>query len=171
MSEKIDVLAQAWNDAAKFSVNSGVPEVPVTIPALPAGKLLRADGLSIFTWKDNFILLSAGIAMPLGFELIFHDLAGTAHVLPSITLFYQRISDNSVRAFDSPAFLYTIFESYELNLGNFVEPPDAVNESYRLLFQLNANVKVSMLNVDPSLNEMEFTIPIFAKVLHTLPLS
>lgn len=176
MAEIIDVLMQYDDEAYEFTVNTAVNFVNLT--QVNDGILSKVGTVSgienEFQEQDNFILLSIGVRLPLGFEFWPNDNAGSFFG-PFIDLYYKRISAapgvlNSFR----PASVQIPFPNYEMSLGNFTIVP-SLTENFYLCFQFPRNVggwnqRISMLNVPAALNEMTFKAPVFAKILHTLPM-
>lgn len=177
MAEIIDNLMQYGDAAFEFTVNTAMSSVDITQVVGEDGILSKVGTVSgiedEFQEQDNFILLSIGVSLPLGFEFWPND--NNAFFGPFIDLYYKRISApsgvlNSFR----PASVHIPFPNYELSLGNFTIVP-SLAENFHLCFQFPRNVggwnqRVSMLNVPAALNELTFKAPIFAKILHTLPM-
>jgi hypothetical protein len=175
MAEIIDVLMQYDDAAYEFTVNTAASYVNLT--QVNDGILSKVGTVSgienEFQERDNFVLLSIGVQLPLSFEFWPNDNNGFFG--PFIDLYYKRISAapgvlNSFR----PASVHVPFSNYEMSLGNFTIVP-ALGENFHLCFQLPRAVggwiqRISMLNVPAELNELTFKAPVFAKIMHTLPM-
>jgi len=174
MSEIIETLMQRDDNAFSFTVNTAVSFV--NLVKTNDGILERVSsnaGIDAkFQDRDNFILLSIGCRLPLGFEFYPNDNAGVYNA-PFIDMYLKKaVALTTIIA--NPPSIHLPFENYEISLGIFYEVP-ALGEAFWIMPEFPSggsgyNQRISMINVPASLNELTFKAPIFAKVLHTLPI-
>lgn len=171
MPERIDIMMHAADaNTPYFVVDTAVTNVPMVLPI--EGLLKSAfDTLDVFQATDHFQILSIGAVLPLSFEFWENDLVGDFRGV-NIQLDYKVVIGGPLTPID-PQNVWLPYGNYELNLGNFVKFNTLlVDEPYRLYMNFESNVgqKVSMVGVDESLDTLEFRVPLFMKVLHTLEL-
>lgn len=171
MPDIIDVLQQSTDtDTPNFTVNLAVTNVTMVLPAL--GLLRRGDGLDTMQRLDHFQILSIGFAMPLSFEPWENDVAGDFRGI-NIDLDYKDTVGGALTPLD-PGVVWMPFANYELNLGNFVQlNPALIPSTFKLYMNFNSVVgqKVSMVGVNAALDGLKFYVPLFMKILHTLPMT
>lgn len=167
--EIIDVLATYSDESAQFQVDTGAEYVSPTYPAgTNAGRLTTAEGKTQIQKGDNIILLSAGFLLPLSYE--FHQWQQAAvEYLPYIYLGYRK--DGTTSGNYEPTQIWLPYGNYEMNLGVYLEAPANVNTYYELFSPIVvARARISMLNVPASEHEKIYILPVYWKILHTLPL-
>lgn len=165
MAEIIDILSTFGDESQFFTVNTAVKFVTLTASPSGDGFLKTAEGKDTFQPGDNFILLSIGCLLPIGFEFYEWKAAVTTS-LPNIHL--KRKVGAGLMSFWVPNTIWLPFGNYELNMGVFFEAPvDLLG--FKLASDLTiAAARISMIGVPAALNTDEFRVPIFWKVLHTL---
>jgi len=168
----IDILHHISTDSAFFVTDKTAEKVSLQLPVFPAGVLQTAEGYSEFQARDNIVLLSMGIVIPLGFELWDVDLAPPAEApigLPEITLYYKSASLVNPDPFQR---ICMPFLNYELSLDKMYTIPATILTPYELLARISPvhEVRISMLSMPEALDEKTFYCPVFAKIEHTLPL-
>ncbi len=171
MPELIDILMHsADSDTPYFTVNTGVSNVSMSLPA--EGLLKAANTLDVLQATDHFQILSLGAVLPLGFEFWENDNAGDFRGV-NIHLDYKLTTGGPLTPLD-PQAVWLPYGNFEFNLGNYVKFNTLlVDEDFRLYLNFESVVgqKVSMIGVDDALNTLEFRVPLFMKILHTLPLT
>lgn len=174
--EIIDIIMQRNDNAFKFTVNTAVSYV--NLVKTNDGILERCssnagiDGK--FQWRDKFTLLSIGCRLPLGFEFYPNDNAGNYNG-PFIDLYFKKESAApGALIYANPPSIHLPFENYEMSCGIYYDVPP-LNEPFWLVPEFPSGgggytQRISMLNVPAALNTLTFYCPIWAKVLHNLPL-
>lgn len=167
----IDMMIQYGDEAATFTVNTAVDNVPVTTETAD-GILSLAGNFTKFAWKENFNVLSIGVLLPFGFEFYEYKNSGSNKYRPPyVDMELLKGSDKTPFGI-IPSRVNIPFENYEMNLGSFIIPPDAIGESYHFAAHLpttaNEILLISMVNVPAAFNAKVFHCPIFAKIEHTL---
>ena len=173
----IDTLIQYGTEAAKFTVNNAVDYVEPVYDA-PSTKVLSIGGVfNRFTWRENLVLISIGLFLPLGFDLYPKKRNADNEPWPDyIDLFWRRASSGVLFGWQ-PSRYNLPSVNYELSIGATLNPPDSVGEDFNLVAiipdtnDLEGSTRVSMLNVPDSLNGEVFSCPVFAKIGHTLILT
>lgn len=162
--EIIDILSQPESASCYFQVNTGLSFVQLQPCSSGIGKHIRADTKYKFSRGDNVVLLSVGFILPLSFELW-----ESGNHMPTRLQLKAGQDDLTQDLFEPPG-IFIPFENYELNCGVFLEAPNCV-DFWTVDFEIeNLSVKISMLNVPASLDESQFHVPVFCKVLHTIPM-
>lgn len=172
MSDEIDILMQNTDtETAKFTVNTAVTSVPLVLPT--NGKLERADAKDVMQFKDHFQILSLGAVLPLSFEFYENDIAGDFR--GTRLVFFAKNKSGGGNIALSPDTFWLPFGNYELNMGNYVKVPSGITDvnGYRLYLNFESGVgqNISMVGAPASLNAVEFRVPLFMKILHTLPMT
>lgn len=167
----VDMMIQYGDEAATFTVNTAVDNVVVTTEAAD-GVLSLAGNFTKFAWKDSFNILSIGVLLPFGFEFYEYDNSVSSKYRPPyVDMELLKGSDKSPFGI-IPSRVNLPFENYEMNLGAFIVPQDAIGESFHFAAHLpstgNEILKISMVNVPAVFNAKVFHCPIFAKIEHTL---
>lgn len=165
----IDILSH-MSRAAEFTVDLASNFVPLLID--DAAQLKTIDNKEYFEVRDNFTILSFGCQLPLGFEF-YQCTFGEQACLPNIKLRLQQLSGGNKYLFN-PDTVWLPFGNYEMSYNNFFEIPVSplLNTEFALNFVFNRDVNhsISMINVPDDLDGQTFPVPIFAKIMHTLPL-
>lgn len=172
MADEIDILMQSTDDeTAKFTVNTAVDFVALTLPA--DGKLIRGDAKDVLQFKDHFTILSLGAVLPLSFEFYENDLAGDFRNTQLILFAKDKGGGANVNI--TPNTVMLPFGNYEMNMGNYNQVPAGITDTdgYRLYMNFNSgfNQNISMVGAPAALNGKEFRVPLFMKILHTLPMT
>lgn len=175
----IDVLMHHSSPhSASFVANSAAAPgyVELTIPApISEGSLATLDGRDLFTYGDNFIILSAGCMLPLGFEF-WND---TDYWNQGYNLWVLNRALNVRHELPNQPFLWCPYANYEMSLGQYfpgfglIDPPIVTDFKLTAKFLTEGagfNTKISMYNAPVALDGKTFYAPIFVKVLHSYPL-
>jgi len=171
----VDTLIQYGDQAGKFTVDTTVQKVLLSYD-VGSDKVLSIGGVfNKFAWKENITLLSVGAFLPLGFDFFPSTRVIEGDFWPDYVSFqWRKASDGTLfpwqpNRYNLPA------GNYELSIGAFLQPDAGIGEDFNLIAELpttgNFRTYVSMLNVPASLDESVFSVPIFAKIGHTLPLT
>lgn len=168
----IDTLVQYGDQSAQFTVNTAVDFVGIVNPVV--GVLSVGGVFNTFQWRDKLNLLSLAVLLPLGFE--FYPTRRVPQDDPwpnSVGLKWRRVFDGAETTW-APSTYNMIAANYEISIGAYLEPPDAVISDYNLVALLpssgSVQTNISMINVPAGLDEKIFACPIFAKIEHTLPM-
>jgi len=169
----IDTLIHYGVEAGQFTVNLAVNKVALSYPA--GNKVLSIGGVfNKFTWKDNLTLISIGAFLPLGFDFYPSERIAEGDFWPDyISLQWRKDSDGTLFAFQPNRYNLPA-ANYELSVGAFLEPNAAIGEDFNLVAELptagNFQTLISMIGVPATLDGETFSVPIFAKVEHTIDL-
>jgi len=171
----VDTLIQYGDEAATFTVDNTVNSVELSYPA-GSTKVLSIGGVfNTFKWKESLTLLSIGAFLPLGFEFYPVKRLTTSDNWPNYVSLKWRNSVTGVLTTWEPNRYNLPSGNYELNIGAYLEPPDTVGGDFQLTaelpFETSIKTLVSMIGVPDSLNDEVFSVPIFAKIGHTLKLT
>lgn len=180
----IDLLTTEDKDNLKFTVDTNALSVPLEYPdplTDNAGLLYNANKQTLFTRLDHITLLSMGLLLPLNFQLYYHSDDSEPHFwngLPRIKLSSREAisgDEEDINVFILP------FSDYELSMNLFKEFNEAITKQ---TFQLKMVVlqvwnqdsdfsipRVSMVNCPAALNGLTFSVPVFAKVMHNIPIT
>jgi hypothetical protein len=180
----IDILSTEDKDSLFFTVNTAVNSVPLEYPqGLPAnsGNLYNPNKQTLFTLLDHITLLSIGIVLPLNFQLYHYsnDLETNQwQGLPEIKFSAREAisgNEHEINRFFVP------FADYELNMNLYENfNPADISQTFQLrallLIRWDAGFtisspRISMINCPAALNGEKFYVPIFCKVMHTVPIS
>ena len=169
----IDIIANDSTgvDCPKFAVDLSVDRVP--LQAAPFGILYDAVGNGYFAKGDNFILLSFGIRLPLGFEIEYEDTNASGKWGNCLSLQLRYKPEAVVSLPLTPDSVWLPFGNYEMNYGTFFNMDGlfVAGNNYQLQSNvLDEKAVISMVNVPAELDEIVYYCPIFWKVAHTLPM-
>jgi len=185
MSERIDVLIPVAAKLPYFTVNTGAADVGIVGSYDAADvRLFNAEGASIFSKGDNFVVATMGLVMPLSFQI---DRKSTV-VNPFIQFIVaaQGVTTGKIYSFreigaeDADSFMYHVMENYDMPVDIFIDLQNQAavtgsyikNERFRMLLALKyAGMKVSMVGVPDDLHGTIQCITPYIKVYHNFALS
>jgi len=158
----IDLLQQPVGDAQTFTVDNTQAFVDLNnTPSL--GVLTARNGDKVFTRGDNFNILSVGVVMPINYQIYPNSVGG--HITTGIEFFVKENAGASTVPVD-PEGVVLPFGSYEMNLGAYFDVEN-VPYDFNLYFGID-KMRISMVGVPDSENGKVYSVPVFAKVEHTI---
>ena len=163
MAMIVDTLVQYGAQAYTFTVNTAVTKVECNQDPAGVENVLSIGGVfNTFQWKDNLILLSVGVILPLGFDFYPSERVSDSAKWPNyVGLSWRKVSDGSEITF-SPNRYNLFAANYEQSIGAYLEPPDTVGENFQLVARMPDDLVektyISMLNVPAALEGEEFAV-------------
>lgn len=187
MSERLDILMPVAAELPFFVVDTTGPLSVVLQypgpPNPPPFTLKNAEGGYIFTQGDNFIVMSAGVTMPLSFQLtrpaanpyesFFLKALGIISGHGYLFREFAAVSDGKfysiMENYDTPLDVFIDLQNQDASLGTYIK-----DERFSLGLNIDsgvANPQVSMVGVPASLNgSTQYVIP-YLKILHNFALA
>lgn len=178
MSEGIiDILMHDPGNSATFIASDLVDYVELNVSlSTGVGFLQTIDGRGTFRDGEKFIILSMGVLLPFSFQFWNDD----KYQRQGIDLFLNNSGGSITTRLPRLGYSWIPFESYEWSVGMFFDNRRATEPVMQQDFEIRARfysdgsgnfARISMLNIPEDLVEKQFYAPIFAKVLHTYPLT
>ncbi len=169
MSEQITMLMHRDTMSAQFTVNTALTNVSLSL-GVGGGELSNAENQKYFQKMDNFRVLSIGCVLPLCFE--FWNNVPVAFEPPKIDFTAKDFVGAGLVPI-IPVSMWLPYPNYELNMGNFnALSPGSFQGKWSIFMNFTTDYpqQISMINVPSALNSLEFRVPLYMKVLHTLPM-
>jgi hypothetical protein len=172
----VEVLTQygtigAVDIPAAFTVNNAVLNVPAEYTALTEiyEHVLSNDNENdTFDPADNLNIISAGISVPFPFSVFDEQFI--------VQMGFENGEGDFVPfpGFGGGGMLFT-FDNFEVPLGLFFSIADSTMATYKIGAKIVSRdltpLRISMLNIPDALNTEVFTVSVFLKIEHNLPMS
>lgn len=167
MSRIVEIIKPVNNISglfATFTVDNTVDSVELIIDSEPPFKgLANYDGQGFFVNGDNVEVLSFGLPMPAGYNIVSGDGTGAL----KFDIYYI---DQSIAKFSKLLRTWVPFGNYEYAVDGFFSHRDIPesNNSFSVIWDIVEPVRVSMVGVPDSENGKVYRVAPFLKVAHSL---